>query len=151
MDEEALGATQRGLRKPSTRKEELEEYLPQGSVGCVALDAGHCIVRDAYGGLTNKIPERIGDTPTLGAGFWAEEWGAPGAQQIPPSIPRAGDGAGSWWQDFSLAVSRRWWPPAVRTSSTARDAPPRLTKGPQGSGTLCNGGYFLRLSAASVK
>ena len=26
------------------------------------------------GGLTNKLPCRIGDTPTIGAGFWAEEW-----------------------------------------------------------------------------
>ncbi|WP_457824617.1 isoaspartyl peptidase/L-asparaginase, partial [Staphylococcus aureus] len=26
------------------------------------------------GGLTNKLTGRIGDTPTVGAGFWAEEW-----------------------------------------------------------------------------
>ena len=26
------------------------------------------------GGLTNKLAGRIGDTPTVGAGFWAEEW-----------------------------------------------------------------------------
>jgi len=26
------------------------------------------------GGLTNKYSSRIGDTPSFGAGFWAEEW-----------------------------------------------------------------------------
>ena len=51
------------------------EYLSQGTVGCVALDRhGTLCVATSTGGLTNKLPGRIGDTPTLGAGFWAEEW-----------------------------------------------------------------------------
>ncbi|KAK0939483.1 hypothetical protein LTR29_008979 [Friedmanniomyces endolithicus] len=52
-----------------------KEYLPQGTVGCVVLDSSGAIcVATSTGGLTNKLPGRIGDTPTLGAGFWAEEW-----------------------------------------------------------------------------
>ncbi|TKA62131.1 hypothetical protein B0A55_11408 [Friedmanniomyces simplex] len=52
-----------------------KEYLPQGTVGCVVLDStGAICVATSTGGLTNKLPGRIGDTPTLGAGFWAEEW-----------------------------------------------------------------------------
>ncbi len=52
-----------------------KEYLPQGTVGCVALDQyGALCVATSTGGLTNKLPCRIGDTPTIGAGFWAEEW-----------------------------------------------------------------------------
>ena len=51
------------------------EYLPQGTVGCVALDRdGTICVATSTGGLTNKLAGRIGDTPTVGAGFWAEEW-----------------------------------------------------------------------------
>jgi L-asparaginase len=51
------------------------EYLPQGTVGAVVLDRfGTICVATSTGGLTNKLPGRIGDTPTLGAGFWAEEW-----------------------------------------------------------------------------
>jgi L-asparaginase len=53
-----------------------QEYLPQGTVGAVVLDRfGTICVATSTGGLTNKLPGRIGDTPTLGAGFWAEEWG----------------------------------------------------------------------------
>ena len=52
-----------------------QEYLPQGTVGCVALDKyGTLCTATSTGGLTNKLPCRIGDTPTIGAGFWAEEW-----------------------------------------------------------------------------
>ena len=52
-----------------------KEYLPQGTVGAVVLDgSGMACVATSTGGLTNKLPGRIGDTPTLGAGFWAEEW-----------------------------------------------------------------------------
>jgi L-asparaginase len=49
--------------------------LSQGTVGCVCLDRwGNLAVATSTGGRTNKLPGRIGDTPTLGAGFWAEAW-----------------------------------------------------------------------------
>lgn len=51
------------------------EYLPQGTTGAVALDAdGVVCCATSTGGLTNKLTGRIGDTPAVGAGFWAEEW-----------------------------------------------------------------------------
>lgn len=52
-----------------------DEWLPQGTVGAVALDARSCIAAlTSTGGKTNKLVGRIGDTPQFGAGFWAEEW-----------------------------------------------------------------------------
>ncbi|KAK6442573.1 hypothetical protein LTR95_001196 [Oleoguttula sp. CCFEE 5521] len=52
-----------------------KDYLPQGTVGCCVLDSeGVTCVATSTGGITNKLPGRIGDTPTIGAGFWAEEW-----------------------------------------------------------------------------
>ena len=60
------------------------EYLPQGTVGAVVLDStGILCVATSTGGLTNKLPGRIGDTPTFGAGFWAEEWTDTHAVPIP--------------------------------------------------------------------
>ena len=51
------------------------DYLPQGTVGCVVMDCfGTVAVATSTGGITNKLPGRIGDTPTFGAGFWAEEF-----------------------------------------------------------------------------
>lgn len=48
---------------------------PIGTVGAVALDQDGCIaVLTSTGGRTNKLVGRIGDTPHMGAGFWAEEW-----------------------------------------------------------------------------
>ncbi|KAI9739116.1 MAG: hypothetical protein M1834_007329 [Cirrosporium novae-zelandiae] len=56
-------------------QEDTGEPLPQGTVGCVCLDRyGDLATATSTGGLTNKLPGRIGDTPTVGAGFWAEEW-----------------------------------------------------------------------------
>ena len=47
----------------------------QGTVGAVCLDSwGNLAVATSTGGLTNKKPGRIGDTPTVGAGYWAEAW-----------------------------------------------------------------------------
>ncbi|KAK6343690.1 hypothetical protein TWF730_011280 [Orbilia blumenaviensis] len=70
----------------------LEEYLPKGTVGCVALDSNGVIAAaTSTGGLTNKIPGRIGDTPTPGAGFWAEEWEAEkqeGSNENPSTTPQ---------------------------------------------------------------
>lgn len=50
--------------------------MPQGTCGAVALDGeGVLCAATSTGGLTNKLTGRIGDTPVVGAGFWAEEWG----------------------------------------------------------------------------
>lgn len=51
--------------------------MTQGTVGCVCLDRwGGLAVATSTGGMTNKWLGRVGDTPTVGAGFWAEAWDA---------------------------------------------------------------------------
>ncbi|KAJ5646747.1 hypothetical protein N7490_003119 [Penicillium lividum] len=70
--------------------------LSQGTVGCVCLDQwGNLAVATSTGGMTNKLPGRIGDTPTLGAGFWAESWDEVVSSVNPavsaPSSPSLGD------------------------------------------------------------
>ena len=51
------------------------DQLPTGTVGAVALDIRGCIAAvTSTGGRTNKLVGRIGDTPSMGSGFWAEEW-----------------------------------------------------------------------------
>lgn len=62
-------------RSPSL-EDHKDNFLPsQGTVGAVCLDSwGDIAVATSTGGLTNKKAGRIGDTPTLGAGFWAESW-----------------------------------------------------------------------------
>ena len=58
--------------------EVLLDMMPAGTVGAVALDVRGCVAAcTSTGGRTNKLPGRVGDTPHLGAGFWAEEWQAP--------------------------------------------------------------------------
>lgn len=45
-----------------------------GTVGAVARDAsGNLAAATSTGGLTNKHPGRIGDTPIVGAGTWADD------------------------------------------------------------------------------
>ncbi|MCY7354690.1 MAG: isoaspartyl peptidase/L-asparaginase [Lysobacter sp.] len=45
-----------------------------GTVGAVALDAqGHIAAATSTGGMTNKKFGRVGDSPVIGAGTWADE------------------------------------------------------------------------------
>ncbi|KAL3698241.1 hypothetical protein R1sor_012317 [Riccia sorocarpa] len=45
------------------------------TVGCVALDInGHCAAATSTGGLVNKMVGRIGDSPLIGAGTYANEF-----------------------------------------------------------------------------
>lgn len=45
-----------------------------GTVGAVARDArGHLAAATSTGGVTNKRPGRVGDSPLLGAGTWARD------------------------------------------------------------------------------
>ncbi|CAJ2505789.1 Uu.00g131830.m01.CDS01 [Anthostomella pinea] len=84
----------RGLEKEKEGKGtatwSAEAYLPQGTCGAVALDEhGVICVATSTGGMTNKLTGRIGDTPVVGAGFWAEEWtedGDPGMSRA-RSVP----------------------------------------------------------------
>jgi beta-aspartyl-peptidase (threonine type) len=53
----------------------LPEVLPgsQGTVGAVALDVqGNLAAATSTGGLTNKLPGRVGDSPIIGAGTYAK-------------------------------------------------------------------------------
>ncbi|KAK5280517.1 hypothetical protein LTR40_006235 [Exophiala xenobiotica] len=82
LDVEQWGWEEKALEKKTdrwfwTRKR-------QGTVGAVCLDAwGNLAVATSTGGLTNKKVGRIGDTPTIGSGFWAESW----EENAPAAIP----------------------------------------------------------------
>ena len=45
----------------------------KGTVGAVALSDGHIAVGTSTGGLTGKLPGRVGDTPLIGAGTYADD------------------------------------------------------------------------------
>ena len=49
------------------------EVAKFGTVGAVALDAqGHLAAATSTGGMTNKRYGRVGDSPVIGAGTWAD-------------------------------------------------------------------------------
>jgi beta-aspartyl-peptidase (threonine type) len=57
------------------RGERVSEIMPaaQGTVGAVALDAaGNLAAATSTGGMTNKRPGRVGDSPIIGAGTYAK-------------------------------------------------------------------------------
>lgn len=75
-------ATEYGLpevRDPDTYYEPVEErcLLParaMGTVGAVVLDQyGDLAAATSTGGVKSKTPGRVGDTPLIGAGTWADE------------------------------------------------------------------------------
>jgi beta-aspartyl-peptidase (threonine type) len=60
------------LKKTSSVAEDLT--LRMGTVGAVALDKqGHLAAGTSTGGLTNKMHGRVGDSPIIGAGTFAED------------------------------------------------------------------------------
>jgi L-asparaginase / beta-aspartyl-peptidase len=54
--------------------EHFDVHLKYGTVGAVAVDAkGHVAAATSTGGLTGKRWGRIGDSPLIGAGTWADD------------------------------------------------------------------------------
>jgi isoaspartyl peptidase/L-asparaginase-like protein (Ntn-hydrolase superfamily) len=50
-----------------------DDALVHGTVGAVAVDAGgNLAAATSTGGLTAKLPGRVGDSPVIGAGTWAD-------------------------------------------------------------------------------
>lgn len=147
------------------------EYLPQGTVGCVALDQyGTLCVATSTGGLTNKLPGRIGDTPTFGAGFWAEEWEAARRSSVQISRPPSQQHRYSFIANMlpkGLRKALRSCFPALGGYSTLKHQPDLehypvdYSAGEKISGRITstsvqavamsgtgNGDFFLRLAAA---
>lgn len=53
------------------------ESSRHGTVGCVALDStGNLAVATSTGGIFNKLPGRVGDSPLPGCGTYANSYGA---------------------------------------------------------------------------
>jgi isoaspartyl peptidase/L-asparaginase-like protein (Ntn-hydrolase superfamily) len=58
-----------------TAEEMREDELGHGTVGAVALDLlGRIAAATSTGGVFGKIEGRVGDTPLIGAGTWADEF-----------------------------------------------------------------------------
>ncbi|KAF3055057.1 putative isoaspartyl peptidase/L-asparaginase [Daldinia childiae] len=136
-----------------------EEYLPQGTCGAVALDTdGVICVATSTGGLTNKLTGRIGDTPVVGAGFWAEAWAEtsePGEENTSRSIARY---LGLPGPVVDLSVNLRnlvadclptpfVYSPVPQMTPNASYGPLQTTRSIALSGTG-NGDSFLRVAAA---
>lgn len=52
----------------------LDEQQKMGTVGAVVLDLqGHLAAATSTGGVTNKLPGRVGDSPLVGAGCYAND------------------------------------------------------------------------------
>ncbi|WP_128255663.1 isoaspartyl peptidase/L-asparaginase family protein [Falsirhodobacter deserti] len=72
-------ARRKALRAEMERRErgEADDGDParkHGTVGAVALDAqGHLAAATSTGGMTAKMPGRVGDSPIIGAGTWADD------------------------------------------------------------------------------
>ncbi len=59
--------------KPASEPAPLDPDKKFGTVGAVALDVhGNLAAATSTGGMTNKLPGRVGDTPMLGAGCYAD-------------------------------------------------------------------------------
>lgn len=51
-----------------------DQALRHGTVGAVARDRhGHLAAATSTGGMTGKAPGRVGDSPVIGAGTWADD------------------------------------------------------------------------------
>jgi beta-aspartyl-peptidase (threonine type) len=75
--EQGVVLVPRGYFRTEARARELDEARQTaagGTVGAVALDrAGHLAAATSTGGLTNKHRGRVGDSPIVGAGTYADD------------------------------------------------------------------------------
>ena len=68
--EERLKRLNNSKRKTSKLNEDSDKI---GTVGAVALDKnGNISAATSTGGMTNKMPGRVGDSPIVGSGTWAQ-------------------------------------------------------------------------------
>lgn len=125
--------------------------LPKGTVGACAIDAeGRLAVATSTGGKTNKNDGRVGDTPTIGAGFWAERF-VPETRTQRQDVNHETDPPGCFSSLVAFMGGKTQNPPLHRekvlSSSTANMLVPSAALALSGTG---DGDYFLRVSFASL-
>ncbi|EFX04060.1 L-asparaginase precursor [Grosmannia clavigera kw1407] len=152
-EKEQQKALKAGCVSAATASWSADEYLPQGTCGAVALDEdGVVCCATTTGGLTNKLTGRVGDTPVVGAGSWAETWseaGDPTAAATARPIVELSGALRSLLADclpIPMPISFQYSSLARSSSSTAA-AVSTTTRSLALSGTG-NGDSFLRVSAA---
>ncbi len=70
LDHDGAALSARNTDSPATPLDESRKF---GTVGAVALDAhGNLAAATSTGGMTNKMAGRVGDTPLIGAGNYAD-------------------------------------------------------------------------------
>lgn len=157
--DEHVGALEREKRGLGLATWHADEHLPQGTCGAVALDAeGVICAATSTGGMTNKLTGRIGDTPVVGAGFWAEEWedeaqGLSTWENVASLVRRAQPGisfAGPLKGLLADCFPTPWMYSPVNSAQEAQRLSPTQSKtwtrsiGVSGTG---NGDSFLRINA----
>ena len=71
--EERYQSLQRALDGEKVEQEKIDVDKKHGTVGCVALDRdGNITAGTSTGGMTNKRYNRLGDSPIIGAGTYAD-------------------------------------------------------------------------------
>ena len=61
-------------RQARAGADERDDAAKHGTVGAVARDRfGHVAAATSTGGMTAKLPGRVGDSPIFGAGTWADD------------------------------------------------------------------------------
>lgn len=69
LDHSAESAAAAAAATAAAAGSPIAEDSKRGTVGAVCLDAhGHLAAATSTGGMTNKVPGRVGDTPLIGAG-----------------------------------------------------------------------------------
>jgi beta-aspartyl-peptidase (threonine type) len=72
--EQRWQALQETLAMQKSGTEDTDESRKHGTVGAVARDRhGHLAAATSTGGMTAKSPGRVGDSPVIGAGTWADD------------------------------------------------------------------------------
>ncbi|GHO44423.1 isoaspartyl peptidase/L-asparaginase family protein [Ktedonospora formicarum] len=62
------------LTAHTTEAEDVTDEKKHGTVGAVAIDGyGHLAAATSTGGIINKHPGRVGDSPLVGCGFYADK------------------------------------------------------------------------------
>ncbi|MCL4158097.1 UNVERIFIED_CONTAM: hypothetical protein GTU68_029710 [Idotea baltica] len=70
LTEKSKNRLEKAIEKEKAAKSKVDKY---GTVGCVALDRnGNIVAGTSTGGMNNKKWDRIGDSPIIGAGTYAD-------------------------------------------------------------------------------